>query len=507
MNRNYNNSRVPRANARPGPNPPQPAGAPAPQHRNRPLCRTSDYKPPGSKVVGLSGSNQPSKVVWELDYGLNDVQFKALSQRFPGIAFVQTGFDCHDHPIAHTSYRVVWENVVRKLKPGAVVADIAGNPTFNERYNQRQVGRNNPIKIDTFCKVQSTKDSVRSKTRWGPNLAPDGSVRWDEMTLYDMYRNEENRERFAKYDVFLMNHVLYYYTFAEINRLMQLNPEAVLVATLHKLEGQKGTINCGEQSYCKDFSTGKVTQVNVETGEDYKHPDPAPWFSDFCYADEHGAMAWTITKGCDDTYIVTLTSSLSNLVPESCWLNGEVIFKNEDEVIRVKPVPVVADPPPAYAVEEVKLRTSDLIPGYHLEKQKIVKITHPELYEALRAFMINKPRNMRTLGDLTAKAHREAGNNTLLGNNKKVKISSDSLTEHIAAAWSQGAALEASMLQYVSAGNPDVAALNRGLSGNSFSFGAGNAVKQIAKFALLANGVARSREPVVRVLEHLDDLF
>jgi len=482
------------------------ASAERPTHKNKPLCRTSQYMPPGSARVGLSGSNQPSKVVWELDYGLSERQFKQLSERFPGIAFVQVGTGCHDHPIAHTSYRVVWNNVVKLLPPGALVADVAGNPAFNEKFNQGQSRRKEPIQIDTYCSVLSTKDSIRRKTRWGPMLA-NGITRWEEMTLYDMYRNEANRDRFSNYDAFLMNHCLYYYDFGEIVRLLSLNKDSVLYATLHKLQGQSGTINCGEQSFTKDHVTGKVTQVNVDTGETYIHNDPAPWFEQFSYADENGAIAWTINKGCDDTYIFTITSCDQKLVPEACWRGGRIVFKNDEEVLVVTN-PEVAEPPPAYAVDEVTLRTSELLPGYHEEKVVKVRITHPALYRSLRHFMINKPRNVRTLQDLTAKAHREAGNNTLVGSNGKVDISPDDLTKIIAAAWGSGAPLEDDMIRFVeNTSGASIHSVNRTLAGKSLHVTTGNIVKQVARFALLLEGVRSAKAPHLEVLQQLEDLF
>jgi hypothetical protein len=455
--------------------------------------------------VGLSSGNQPAKHVFELDYGLSDGQFKALSSRFPGVAFVQTGMECHDHPIAHTSYRIVWENVMRKLQPGARVADVCGNPSVNEMFNKRQERRNQPIKVDTFCKVQSVKDSVRSKVRWGP-MESNGKVRWEELTMYDMYRNEEARARFAEYDVFLMNHVIYYYKFEEITKLLALNPNSILTATLHKLEGQNGTINCGEQSFVKDLQSGVVTQTNVETGEFYSHPDPAPWFRNFCYADEHGAIAWTINKGCDDTYIITATSTEKSLVPEDCWKDGKIVFHHEAERIEVT-ARVVDDPPPAYAVDKVVIKTHDIVPGYKLSKEKVVSITHPELFAALKAFMINKPRNARTLQDLTAKAHREAGNNTLIGNNKRVKISAEQLTEHIFAAWSSGVELEQHMFAAITANNNTVASVNRNLHGKSLALGPSNMLKQSVRVALGINSIMRSKDSVEAVLRHVDDLL
>jgi hypothetical protein len=498
-------SRVPRP--REGAKGPATSAAPqAKKHRNKPLCRTSEYMPPGSDKVGLTNSNQPSKVVWELDYGLNAKQFEQLSNRFPGVAFVQVGIGCHDHPIAHTSYRVVWNNVFKSLPPGSLVADVAGNPGFNESFNKGQSTRNEPIQVDTYCQVLSTKDSIRRKTRWGP-MMKDGRVRWEEMTLYDMYRNDENRDRFSHYDYFLMNHVLYYYTFAEITRLLHLNADSVLIATLHKLEGQSGSINCGEQTFVKDFVTGKVVQKNVETGEEYSHNDPAPWFNQFSYADENGAIAWTINKGCDDTYVLTITSTEQRLVPENNWLNGRVIFKSQGEVLVVTN-PESAEPPPAYAVEEVVLKTSDILPGYGDDKTVKIRITHPQFYKGLKHFMVNKPRNVRTLQDLTAKAHRDAGNNHLVGSNGKVDVDPGDLTRMVACAWASGAKLDDDMIRFVTAtAGSSMASLNSTLAGKSLNVTRSNVVKQVAKFALLLENVRAAKTPHMEALQVIEDLF
>jgi len=167
-----------------------------------------------------------------------------------------------------------------------------------------------------------------------------------------------------------------------------------------------------------------------------------------------------------------------------------------------------ADPPPAYAVEEVVLQTSDLVPDYGQNKIKTIKITHPELYTQLKNFMINKPRNSRTLQDLTAKAHREAGNNTLMGGNKRVEITPESLTEHIAAAWVAGTGLESDMIKFTSARYADIAAVNRQVNGKSLDFSSPHSiVKQVARFAIIGRAVSSSRDPIARVLEHLDELL
>jgi len=321
-----------------------------------------------------------------------------------------------------------------------------------------------------------------------------------------MYRNDANRQRFAQYDALLMNHGLYYYTKAEINRLMNLNKNAVMYCSIHKLEGQNGEINCGEQSFVKDLVTGEVVQTNVETGEKYKHPDPMPWFRHFAYADSNGAIAWTINKGCDDTFVITITSTEPSLVEADDWAGGNIIHRNGVETIVVNGCDP-ADPPPAYAVEEVILKTHDLLPDSANQKEVSIKITHPELFESLKAFMINKPRTHRTLQDLTAKAHREVGNNTLAGNNRRVKITSKALTQHVFAAWMSGTGMEAEMFRAAVTGCTSSAEVNRNLTGKTLSLGKGNAAKQLARYTLAISSVVRSKDPAHMVLAQIDELL
>lgn len=219
-------------------------------------------------------------------------------------------------------------------------------------------------------------------------------------------------------------------------------------------------------------------------------------------------MAWTINKGCDDTYIITATSTDPRLVHEDDWLGRRVVFNNGEETITVDaPVSDAAHPPPAYSVEVVSFKTHDLLPGYDRQKEVQVEITHPELYETLKAYMINKPRNARTLQDLTAKGHREAGNNTLIGNNNRIKISAANLTKHIFAAWMVGVGVEAEMFSAVVGAGHASSTVNRNLAGKSLMLTPGNAAKQFAGYALKASAIVRSTQPVHAVLAQIDELL
>jgi hypothetical protein len=331
------------------------------------------------------------------------------------------------------------------------------------------------------------------------------------MSMYDMYRFEENRQRFSKYDVFLLNQALYYYTMGEVCTLLAMNPDAVMYAVIHKLDGQKGSINCDEQRFEKDFITGRVKQWNVETGEGYEHPDPAKWFKNFAYADSNGAIAWTVNKGCDDTYIVTITSTDTRLVEEQCWKDGRVILPDPtaragftcSEPTRLE----IGDPPPAYGVREVELKTSMLLPNATVDRRMKVKITHPEFYDKLCHFMVNKPRNQRTLQDLTAKAQREAGNNMVYGGGTPIKISPTDLAKQVTAAWCDGAQLEDELFTMAMGHAATISSVNRNLTGKSLVTNPQNALKQALRFALLAKSVSGSGDHVRSVLECFDELL
>jgi hypothetical protein len=383
---------------------------------------------------------------------------------------------------------------MNKLPLGSVVADIHGNPDVNANFMARNNSDRKPI-IDTYCKVMSAKDAIRNKQRWGPRTDSKGNVRWIEGTVYDMYRTEESSRDFAKYDHFLMNHVIYYYTMNEIVRLLHMNKDAVLFATLHKLPGQNGTINCGEQSYQKDLITGKVTQTNVDTGEFYTHGDPSVWFKNFCYADRDGAISWTMSKLCDDLYFVTITSCPPNLVEEQYW-EGQRMYYGDIQVTTA-PTALADQPAPAYVEAEVVIKGNKLVPG-RKGRDRIVKIKHPDFFNSLTSFMVNKPRSMATLRDLTAKAHREAGNNVLLGKRQgaKLDLTAELLTEYIAAAFTQNECLERELWSSVL---QDGSAAARG----QYS----GVVKQGLKVLLAGRSVLNSKDPTDKVLHMLDDLL
>jgi len=225
----------------------------------------------------------------------------------------------------------------------------------------------------------------------------------------------------------------------------------------------------------------------------------------------NGAFAWTVSKGCDDTYIITATATDPRLVEEGCWKDGRVVHPDPTSkkgyTCSEPTTLVVGDPPPAYGVEEVELTTRNLLPGACEIKRMKIPITHPELYAKLCHFMVNKPRNNKTLQDLTAKAQREAGINNLYGGSVRADISPAVLTKLISAAFSAGAELEDEMFTMTMGNAAHIGSVNRNLTGKSLVFTKDTAVKQGIRFALLAKSITGSSDTTRAVLEQLDELL
>jgi len=148
-----------------------------------------------------------------------------------------------------------------------------------------------------------------------------------------------------------------------------------------------------------------------------------------------------------------------------------------------------------------------ILPNATVEKSMIVKITHPDFFDKLCHFMVNKPRNHRTLQDLTAKAHREAGNNMVYGGGTPIKISPADLAKHVAVAWCDGAQLEDDLFAVSMGQTATLSSVNRNLTGKSLVMNPQNALKQALRFGLMAKSVSGSGDQVRSVLECFDELL
>jgi hypothetical protein len=302
--------------------------AEASRHNYPGMLQTEWVVPGGQQLgVGKHDPNWPAKKVMALDYRLTDEQLKVLHARFPDWIFITGRSNGHDHPIAHTSMRVVAKTLVENLRHGTEetprqVLDLFGNPGSNEAHNKRD----KRIKITTNVFPYTAKDHVRKATKWGRPVAADGTRRYYECDLRELEPvSDETRDgalSIRDYDEVIAIHSLYHFTPNDLCRTVNmLKPGATLTAVMHKYDNKQneGYINGGEQHWHRYELNGmkRIRQDNVDTNEHYAHLDNGWVFEANIWRhtdDEEAAgraangsrcMAWTINKLCDDTYVVT----------------------------------------------------------------------------------------------------------------------------------------------------------------------------------------------------------
>jgi hypothetical protein len=298
-------------------------------HHNYPGMLQTEWVVAGGQQVGIGkyDANWPAKKVMPLDYRLTEDELKQLHKRFPDWIMVTGRSNGHDHPIAHTSTRIVAKTLVDNLRQGTETAprqvlDLFGNPGSNEQHNRR----NKNVRITTNVFPYTAKDHVRRATKWGPTFAPDGTRRYYECDLREIESDDADRRDGAlalnEYDEVIAVHSMYHFTPNDMCRTVNMMKDgAMLTVVMHKYDpaSHDGTINCGEQTWERYEQSGmkRIRQDNVDTHEHYAHLDNGWVFesniwrhaedeqSDGRAANGSRCMAWTINKLCDDTYVVT----------------------------------------------------------------------------------------------------------------------------------------------------------------------------------------------------------
>jgi len=238
---------------------------------------------------------------------------------------------------------------------------------------------------------------------------------------------------------------------------------------------KRGFLHFGEQAwerYVDVQGQVRIVQTNVLTGEKYDHPDTEPFFQNMVYADENGAMTWTIGLGAPEHWVLTFTSCPTDIVPVPMWKDGvRVVRDAEGEIHRTEPLEDRPgyEAPPTYNDAVVAISPAQVLGGVTVqvpgwEKRALITISHPALYKTLCMWMINKPRTAGTLNNLTAKAQREAGMSKLVGGTgNKLDISTSAMTEHIMAAFLSGVEHEGALLAGIGVGG--ITAFNKALRG------------------------------------------
>jgi hypothetical protein len=349
-----------------------------------PGCFQTEWVNPGAYRKGIKlGSefnrDMPAKRVFPLRFALSQAETKTMHERYPQWIFVSVGSDNHDHPVAHACTQINTFLTLEGLKAGRYL-DLHGNPTSNERFNGLR-GQKKRVTIDTVVQLATAKDYIRKATKWGPAVSDKGVTRYIESDIRDL--PSKHAAQMALYDGLLSFHTLYYYReMGQLAKLLNSTKGKILTAIIHKFDGTKGNLNKGEQEWVKEVKSGipTITQTNVHTGETYEHPSPDIWFNSKAWApmfieDEDldaPALAWTMNRQCDDSYIVTIVA-----VPKRAAILDPTCALDLHDVVAV-------NRPKTNSPQVVKERQT-VVFDLHGEKiETVVEPSHFKLFDEMR---------------------------------------------------------------------------------------------------------------------------
>uniref|UniRef100_A0AAU8HXR0 Methyltransferase n=1 Tax=Pleurotus pulmonarius virga-like virus 1 TaxID=3231516 RepID=A0AAU8HXR0_9VIRU len=314
---------------------------------NVPGVFETDWVQPGSYHRGW-GKYEPTSAprrVMPLNFNLSADQIKYLHEQHPGWLFVTTGTGFHDHPVAHATTQIATYNLFHSLPKGTFL-DLHGNPSGAERFNEERNGR----KVKVMCNVESAKDVLRKKTKWGPAKVGD-NIRYIESALRDLVR--DHTELVSSLDGFTSVHTLYYYNPSELPGILAASKGKVLTAIMHRFVGESGVLNNGEQAWRRvrgEDGVCLIEQTNKLTGEKYTHPDNERWFTNHSWApyrgtdmaghdlNEENSLVWDCNMAGAGTYLLRICSATlreanldASYVPEKEYVKP---VKNSDAYVK-----------------------------------------------------------------------------------------------------------------------------------------------------------------------------
>jgi len=274
-------------------------------NRNFHLAYTTTAIAPGSYKKGIDAGSSIPKKVYSLRCSPKPDKMKFLISRFPEWYFVVLTPKAHDHPVAHTSTKIIGGRMLDELRRGTaadplVYVDLYGNPGANESYMARNPG----ILIITIVEAITPKDYIRKMVKWGPEFNAQGVPRWYNYHIRDLALHMPAFMTAHKISGFLSIHTIYYFDKTEIVRLLAAY-QCPLHAAQHRFQGASGSLNDGEQTWVKRerASTTEIFQTNVTTGAVYDHPDNSFWFEHDSMTSDEDGVAWDANLLCDETYI------------------------------------------------------------------------------------------------------------------------------------------------------------------------------------------------------------
>jgi len=219
-----------------------------------------------------------------------------LETNFPGYTFVWDGaLGHHDHPVSNTCTELnEIEMVDPMVRSGETWIDLFGNGNRDRKYKRKCIN---------MYTLATPKDYLRYQKRGSTDVP------------FDMDKLCDPSGAFGKIKRITCTHALYYLSMEQIGRIVNVHSERKFTALIHRHMKTRGELNAGEQEYSVD-ADGVVKQVNVATGEYYRHPTLEPLFHQFSARTSHGGVAWTVRAAGGDSFFVDFVGCPNEICTE-----------------------------------------------------------------------------------------------------------------------------------------------------------------------------------------------
>jgi len=209
---------------------------------------------------------------------------KFFEREFPGYTFIWDGaLGHHDHPVSHLCNDL---NEIEMVEPlvssGELWVDLFGNGNRDRKYKRKCVN---------MYTLSTAKDYIRYQYKGSTDVP------------YDLDKLCDPNGIYGKIDHITCTQGLYYLSMEQIGRIVNVHSGRRFHALVHRHMKTRGELNAGEQEYSVD-GNGVVTQINVATGEFYRHPTLEPLFHQFDAKTSYGGVAWTVKAAGGDAYII-----------------------------------------------------------------------------------------------------------------------------------------------------------------------------------------------------------
>lgn len=251
------------------------------------LLRTLRDLPSDRPETDASTQIVPSSRKVSVHFFISDALRRHFARDWPGITFISNpNGGNHTHPRLAMDRRLCEDAVVARIPGHLSIVDIGGNASRHKSARRANVW--------SCCPLLDSTDAVRAS-----NHASAGATRYCQHRFQDC--------GCITPDVYISIHSLYYLTPEDVLLALARASTGTMYAAVHFFDEAIGTFYDGEGMY-RLYADGTVHMSTTGNLLTYKH-SALNWLRSGHFANESGAMSWTILSSTSASHIYKFVRS------------------------------------------------------------------------------------------------------------------------------------------------------------------------------------------------------